>query len=386
MTQPRSEDDVARQPSLREPASGKGGTDQLTRFVAVGLATGWTVAALLAGGFFPSTLALLTLAAASGLCLLAALRSLARPSLGVVALGFLALWTSVSFLWGGSDPARAALLPLLYAFALWLAEQGDRRSLLRGLRMAVLLVASIALVARLFDVGPTAGASARLQWPVTYANGLGLIAAMGVLLWLGLPARSAWMARAAAAVCGVAALLTYSRSAALGLGVGLIVLLVATGRVPRKAVLAAGAAAALVALLSGPAILSSFAASSPDSRDAGRLVDLSGHGRAHIWREAWREAASRPVTGIGPGNFHTSTGGSSAHSLELQTVVDLGIVGLLGLGVFLLNGARTVRGSPVATGIFALWLVVASVDWVWQLPACTLPALLAVGGSVRRPP
>jgi O-antigen ligase len=344
------------------------------------------VAALLAGGFFVSTLAALALAALSGLCLVAAFRGLARPSVGVVALGFVTLWTAASFLWNGSDSLRAALLPLLYASALWLAEQGDRRVSLGVLRVAILIVALLALGGRALGLAPTAGASSeRLQWPVTYANGLGLIAATGVLLWLGLPARRPWAARAAAGACGLVLVLTFSRGAAIGLLVGATVLLLLAGRIPRRGALAAAGVAVAAALLAGPAIVSHFSASSPDSRDARRFFDLSGNGRARIWHEAWRKARSHPVVGIGPGSFRSRIGGSSAHSLELQSLVDLGLVGLLGIAVFLVAGVQAVRGSPVAAAVFALWLVVASIDWVWQLPACTLPALLAAaGGSVRR--
>jgi len=354
--------------------------------VALGLSTGWTAAAFLAGGFFSPTVGALALAAGSALVLLAALHGLRRPSVGVVALGFLALWTASSFLWGASHAGDAALLPLGYSATLWLAEQSDQRRLFRALRVALLLVSGAALTARLLALGPTAGGTShRLQWPVTYSNGLGLVAATGLLVWLLLPTRVPALGWAAATVCGATTLLTFSRGVAAGLAVALISYAVLSGRVPRRALIAGATLAAATALLVGPAAMSSFGAPSPDRRDASRLLSLSGHGRAGIWHKAWREAASSPITGIGPGNFRTVAGGSSAHSLELQTFVDLGIVGLVGLAVFLLSGARAVRGSPLAAAVFVLWLVVASFDWVWQLPACTIPALLAVGGAVRRP-
>jgi len=158
--------------------------------VALGLSTGWTAAAFLAGGFFSPTVGALALAAGSALVLLAALHGLRRPSVGVVALGFLALWTASSFLWGASHAGDAALLPLGYSATLWLAEQSDKRRLLRALRVALLLVSGAALTARLLALGPTAGGTShRLQWPVTYSNGLGLVAATGLLVWLLLPTR-----------------------------------------------------------------------------------------------------------------------------------------------------------------------------------------------------
>jgi hypothetical protein len=354
--------------------------------VALGLASGWTAAAFLAGGFFSSIVGALALAAGSALVLLAALHGLRRPSVGVVALGLLALWTASSFLWGASHVRDAALLPLGYSATLWLAEQSDQRRLFRALRAAMLLVSGAALAARLLALGPVAGTTShRLQWPVTYSNGLGLVAATGLLLWLFLPTRVPALGWAAATVCGVAALLTFSRGVAAGLAVALISYAVLSGRVPRRAVIAGATLAAATALVFGPAAMSSFGAHSPDRRDASRLLTLSGHGRAGIWHKAWREGASSPIAGIGPGNFRTAAGGSSAHSLELQTFVDLGIVGLVALAVFLWSGALAVRGSPLAAAVFVLWLVVASIDWVWQLPACTIPALLAVGGAIRRP-
>jgi hypothetical protein len=352
--------------------------------VAVGLSAGWTAAAFLAGGFFSPTVGALALAAGAALVLLAALHGLRRPSVGVVALGFLALWTASSFLWGASNAGDAALLPLGYSATLWLAEQSDQRWLVRALRIALLLVSGAALIARLLALGPTAAeTSHRLQWPVTYSNGLGVVAATGLLVWLLLPTRVPALGWVAATVCGATTLLTFSRGVAAGLAVALILYAVLSGRVPRRALIAGATIAAATALLVGPAAMTSFGAPSPDRRDASRLLSLSGHGRVGIWHQAWREAVSSPLAGIGPGNFRTITGGSSAHSLELQTFVDLGLVGLLALAVFLLGGLRAVRGSPVSAGVFALWLVVASVDWIWQLPACTVPALIAVGGTVR---
>jgi O-antigen ligase len=113
------------------------------------------------------------------------------------------------------------------------------------------------------------------------------------------------------------------------------------------------------------------------------MTTLSGHGRAQLWRAAWRAGVSRPLTGVGAGAFRTVAG---AHSIELQTFAELGAVGIAALALFLLHGGVAVRASGVAAAVFALWLVVSSVDWMWQLPACTIPALLAVGGAVRQAP
>lgn len=78
----------------------------------------------------------------------------------------------------------------------------------------------------------------------------------------------------------------------------------------------------------------------------------------------------------------------NAHSLELETASDLGLVGLLllaGIVVPLgagLRGVRRARGvltrsqASAAGGIVAVWLFHSATDWDWQLGAVTLPALM----------
>ncbi|MFL5955222.1 MAG: O-antigen ligase family protein [Gaiellaceae bacterium] len=353
------------------------------RLAAPAIAAGWTVAALFAGGFFVGTVAALALAACSGLALVAAVRGLRRPSPAVLALAFLSAWSGASVLWGGHDVARPVLLAVLYAAVLWLAEQLDRATLLRALRVAIVGIALLALGAYALGVAPTAGgSSSRLEWPITYANGLGLVAATGAILWLTLPAPRR-LALPAAALCAVTAGLTYSRSTAVAACVAVVVYAAVTARVPPRAVVAIAAAIVVGALLFGPALWSRFERPVPDTRGAQRLTTLSGHGRAQLWRAAWRAGVSRPVTGVGAGAFRTVAG---AHSLELQTFAELGAVGLAALALFLLHGSVVARASGTAAAVFALWLVVASVDWMWQLPACTIPALLALGGTVRPHP
>jgi tetratricopeptide (TPR) repeat protein len=84
-----------------------------------------------------------------------------------------------------------------------------------------------------------------------------------------------------------------------------------------------------------------------------------------------------------------------AHSLELETLAELGIPGLL-LLVAALGGAfagvlRARRSGPAAAalaaavlGSGAYWLIHASVDWFWSYPAVT-GAMLALLGSACAP-
>lgn len=152
-------------------------------------------------------------------------------------------------------------------------QEADARTLLGSLRAAILAICGLALVV-LAGHRPAAGASShRLDWPVTYANGLALVAATGVLPWLASPGRRG-PARLAAAVCVVA--LTFSRSALAGLVVGLALLWAFRRGIRVRWIALAGAAAAL---LIGPLLWRGFSRPAPDPRDAGRILSVSGHGR-----------------------------------------------------------------------------------------------------------
>jgi O-antigen ligase len=100
-----------------------------------------------------------------------------------------------------------------------------------------------------------------------------------------------------------------------------------------------------------------------------------------------------PALGQGAGRYARSliepTGDLSlpanAHSLYLETLAELGLVGLALLAAFLalaLARARA-RAAPVAAAVVAAWAIQAAVDWDWQLPAATLPAVLAAGTLMR---
>jgi hypothetical protein len=68
-----------------------------------------------------------------------------------------------------------------------------------------------------------------------------------------------------------------------------------------------------------------------------RLVSLSGKGRTDYWRVAWRQYRGAPVLGAGAGSFErfwrryrpSSFYARNAHQLYLETLADLGPLGLL---------------------------------------------------------
>lgn len=121
-----------------------------------------------------------------------------------------------------------------------------------------------------------------------------------------------------------------------------------------------------------------------------RLLQVSGEGRIEMWRGAWHEFTAHPLTGGGSGDFAaywlqhrpTSIQVTQAHSLYLQTVAELGAVGLLLLLAVLLPplyfGWRY-RGSamtPLLLGAYAGFLVHNATDWDWSLPALALFGLV----------
>ena len=77
-----------------------------------------------------------------------------------------------------------------------------------------------------------------------------------------------------------------------------------------------------------------------------------------------------------------------AHSLEVEIAAELGLVGLARVRLLVAGAAiaaarrRCAREPAAAAGSCAallVWFLHASIDWDWQLPAVTLPAIVALG-------
>jgi O-antigen ligase len=192
-----------------------------------------------AGGFFAGTQGAL----AAGVAVLLVLRlMLARDPLAgasralVVAagaLGLFAAWTLVSSSWSHA-PARATIefdRALLYLLVLVLfgtvpMTSSRLRWMLRGLALAAVVVCAVGFVSRtLPDEFPNAGFEARLAYPVTYSNALGLLGSLGAILCLHLtssgrePRLVRVLAAAATPLLASTVYLTFSRG---GIGAGVI--------------------------------------------------------------------------------------------------------------------------------------------------------------------
>src|SRR4051794_34757848 len=129
-----------------------------------------------------------------------------------------------------------------------------------------------------------------------------------------------------------------------------------------------------------------------------RLSTLSGSRRYQYWTAAVHAFDSQPLHGVGPGTFefywlqhgHPYEFVRNAHSLYMETLAELGIVGLALLaallGFLIFAPARTAlsaRGDPLlrvvaATSVAGLvaFLGGAAFNWTWQISVLPVAALM----------
>lgn len=134
---------------------------------------------------------------------------------------------------------------------------------------------------------------------------------------------------------------------------------------------------------------------------------LSGGGtRYDYWRIALHELRDHPVRGVGAGGYQfdyfrerqTAEDIRQPHSIELQALAELGLVGGVLVAVFIasvlvgfVRRTSISRCSPAeagltvaAGGIFLVWLVHTSVDWIHLIPGVTGTALGAAAVLLAR--
>ena len=176
---------------------------------------------------------------------------------------------------------------------------------------------------------------------------------------------------------------------------------------------------------------------SPATSDS-RLTDVSANGRLDLWKAAWHEFSSSPVVGAGAGNFVYAysrpravgnPGSRQADSITLQILGDTGIIGgLFAFGAIILavcgilwprfsagwsrarrwwlrHSAKRAKArakasksarppsrwgdDPSAYGWemalvvgAACWFIHANVEWLWQMPGVSIPAVLMLAAAV----
>ena len=131
------------------------------------------------------------------------------------------------------------------------------------------------------------------------------------------------------------------------------------------------------------------------SRSSTRFVSQAGY-RYDLWRIALDQAADHPVVGVGAGNYadtYTQRRRNPSyvrqpHSLPLQVLAELGVLGLILLGGFVLALGRValrdcdavgIAPRVVAASVCAAYGAHASVDWLHNLPGISLGACAAAG-------
>lgn len=137
-----------------------------------------------------------------------------------------------------------------------------------------------------------------------------------------------------------------------------------------------------------------------------QALDPAASGRYQYWESAVDANATDPLVGIGPGTFEfwwareePAEGFTrDAHSLLVETLAELGIVGFVmiagfSIGVLAIGTLRSLRAPPqrrvvlaAATAGCAAFTAVAAVDWAWELAALpvlylVLAAIAVVGGA-----
>jgi len=460
------------------------------------------------GGYFPvswgwgglALLALVALALAVGV-------SAETGVLDVVFLaGFAAVtgWVALSLLWTTDVPAtvleveRVLVYLAAAAAGVLLLRRRSVTTVVLGIWGAQVVVTTYALLTRLFpdQFGSFDSIEGyRLSDPLGYWNALGIVAAIGWLLAVGLAARSGPLVRCLAAgstvIFALALYFTYSRASWIALIVGLGITIAVDARrlqlITTTLALAPWSIVAIAVASTSPALTHQSAALSAASRDGhglaviaiglvvaasltillvdwlasfvsvpygvrrvyagvllfllaaflivvfgrygfpptlvrkaydsfnvtgstgddlnSRLFNLTGSGRTENWHTAWQEVTAHPVLGGGAGTYaqfwaqHRRVDWTmhDAHNLYLETLAELGPVGLVLLLLTLLvpfAAVRWARRSPlvaVVCGAYAAFLLHAAVDWDWEMPAVTLSGLfcaivlLAAGRREREP-
>jgi O-Antigen ligase len=161
------------------------------------------------------------------------------------------------------------------------------------------------------------------------------------------------------------------------------------------------AVGAIVALLVVPIVAAGGRQQAPPATGATseRLRSL-GSNRYAYWRVAIDAGADHPLAGVGASGFraewlrhrHIDESVRDAHSLELETFAELGLVGIALLAAVLGGVALAARAAhradpALAAGAAAAltaWVFHSAIDWDWEMPAVTLVAVLLAGALLGR--
>ncbi len=327
------------------------------------------------GGYEPQSWGWTGLAAASVALLAVAVRASGpqapRERLYVGLLVLAGLWALASAAWSLSAPSsildaqRHLVVAAGALAAVAIARRQDGPALRLGVLAAISVVCVANLIHRAQGYGGTTGAEAA---PVGYANGLGILAAIGCLLAVeaGRTWRPAWLVLP---VLSTVLILSESTGSQLALVVGLAVAAIGWGG--RARVLG-------TTMLVGALALSA--------------ITFSGHQRERYWDVAWEAGVKgHPLGGSGAGTFAQlwvlerdfPQSAQDAHGLYIETLAEQGPVGLaiLTLACALPLLAGRCRQRPFAVGAYAAAVIHAGADWDWELTSVAL-ATVILGASL----
>jgi hypothetical protein len=140
--------------------------------------------------------------------------------------------------------------------------------------------------------------------------------------------------------------------------------------------------------------------------DPARVLGTNSGNRYVWWEEAVGAFSDRPVEGFGAGSFplvhrlyrDNAIEVRQPHNVPLEFLSETGLIGaglaLGGLALLAIAGTRTMRGRPpgpqrsFAAALLvgaAAWSLHTLVDWDWDIPGVTLPALVFLGVLAARP-
>ena len=141
--------------------------------------------------------------------------------------------------------------------------------------------------------------------------------------------------------------------------------------------------------------------------DPSRLLSTNSGNRWVWWKEAAGAFSARPLGGWGAGSFPIThllyrqpppLSVRQPHNVPLQLLAETGLIGALlalgAIGALITAALRRVRELPAGrdraltgaclAGAIA-WLVHGIVDWDWDIPGVTLPALVLLAVAAARP-
>jgi O-antigen ligase len=133
-----------------------------------------------------------------------------------------------------------------------------------------------------------------------------------------------------------------------------------------------------------------------------RLTSSGNNGRIPQWDVALDAFEAKPLAGSGAGTYQLLWAQHrpylftviDAHSLYIQVLGELGVVGILLIGgaliAILVGLARRMRGEErhvyaAVLAIAVVWAIHAGVDWDWEMPAVTLWLFALAGLGLAKP-